>query len=917
MLIRAKGYNDGAREYLEEGVKNGRELSRDELDERIILDGDLELTQMVYQSIPDNGQDRYTSFTLAFYEDEVPEETLQAVVSEFKAFMMYAYDDDEYNFYAEAHIPKIRELPDKKTGNIIERKPHVHIIIPTINLLSGDRISTVGNYKSNEKYFEAFQEYLNQKYHLVSPREKIRAKTNNVADILSRYKGDDFLPKNREFKEGLVANIIDRNITSREGFYQHVASYGETRIRNKGKENEYIAVKLPDDRKFTNLKETIFRDDFIVRRELKKPPLDKAVISQRLNEWADTASKYIKYRKKIGNTFGRKYNAASPADRPVLLSQAEHAFYEKYRGNHELRTTGGERSQQRSVAEAGSETSARAAGRLQGVPGGNVAADGAGQRPDSPLLLPGDARLRLGSEEPGGNAGLRHAVPEEEGRRARAGGTAHATASRVPGRTAAEFRSGGAGPGNLAGGIILPPPYARNPWRRPGVNDIRQRSRMLFGARGDVRSTEVSLRTFPAPAVDPRSNSFIASLLRRHEMALLPPEDRREIRAIDQQYYQACRMIKSDNRLTATEKQQYTAVLLFERMKQQQRIKNPHEKELTMSSDDIRNMYKESTGERPENSIGGPEAETPVSARNRFAKILRGISETIDRKNDATTENSQKEARHLTASDLYPKRGKLTGNIHYMDKKDDKTLFVDTGKFIAVRKENMSDSSVTLALELAKSKFGSTLSIKGDDDFKNKVIEAVARNNMDIHFTDKEMNQKLADRRTELDAEAGGQHIEPESTVNTDVSDNTGTEVNKTQPENNAEPDNSEPESTAKVLYGTLQEHGPAPYQFKAKNTAENYYVKLKMDDGNTRTLWGVGLSDAMKGLRPGDEIRIEDKGTHQVNWTETDKDGVTVEKSGERRVWEAEPTDWERSQERQAELSSDNNQNTDGPGVD
>ena len=107
MLIRVSGYNTGAQEYLEEGNKAGREFSRDELDERVILDGDLDLTRMVYESIEDKGQNRYLSFTLAFREDEVSYDTLQEITQEFKQFMMYAYKEDEFNFYAEAHLPKI------------------------------------------------------------------------------------------------------------------------------------------------------------------------------------------------------------------------------------------------------------------------------------------------------------------------------------------------------------------------------------------------------------------------------------------------------------------------------------------------------------------------------------------------------------------------------------------------------------------------------------------------------------------------------------------------------------------------------------------------------------------------------------------------------------------------------------------
>lgn len=49
MLIRVSGYKNGVKEYLEEGNKAGRDYSREELDERVILSGDLDLTQRIYQ----------------------------------------------------------------------------------------------------------------------------------------------------------------------------------------------------------------------------------------------------------------------------------------------------------------------------------------------------------------------------------------------------------------------------------------------------------------------------------------------------------------------------------------------------------------------------------------------------------------------------------------------------------------------------------------------------------------------------------------------------------------------------------------------------------------------------------------------------------------------------------------------------
>lgn len=57
-------------------------------------------------------------------------------------------------------------------------------------------------------------------------------------------------------------------------------------------------------------------------------------------------------------------------------------------------------------------------------------------------------------------------------------------------------------------------------------------------------------------------------------------------------------------------------------------------------------------------------------------------------------------------------------------------MFVDTGRAIALRKSGMTASAVVVALELAKEKFGSTLTINGSKQFKEQVIEAVAKNNL-------------------------------------------------------------------------------------------------------------------------------------------------------------------------------------------
>jgi hypothetical protein len=929
MLIRCRGYNTGAQEYLEEGVKEGREFTRDELDERVMLDGDLDLTRMVYDSIPNNGQERYLSFTMGFKEDHVSYDTLHALTTEFKQFIMYAYKDEEFNFYAEAHLPKIKHIRDKKTGEMIERKPHIHIIIPRKNLLSGNEANPVGIYTSNEKYFEAFQEYLNQKYNLASPRENIRIDPKDAASVLSRYKGDDFYGKNREFKQNLVKQVIESNVTSRADFYALVASHGETRVRNEGKPNEYIAVKLPDDAKFTNLKDTIFQDDFIVRRQLKKPPLDKGIIEERLQAWPQRA-KELKYVSKATPAFRDRYKHSTDAERAQLLIEREHAFYQTYGESNDIEsiTVQRPRSHQRSVVEAGPERTTETANGLQDMSARSLADHGqagtTGSR-DGPLLLSTDAHVHLGQSYPGGDPGLR--LPLRRGGRGGSSSERSGGRAGVPETTAASASTGGArtrkaGSGTRAsrtGDVV--PPYARNPHRVASIADIEERGRRLFDplkqpvdsqlvvaltvavdtssrAPPDVSDTKIkpraarvrkprkprkprgkgsNYRDIPPYARNPHRVASIADIEERgrrlfdplkqpvdsqlviglaatvdtggralaqsqtppraprvrkprkprgngsktsepppyarnpHRVATISdiesrgqrlfeplkrpveselvmklaaikpvsvnrnastvaayfnrqieqnqllPAQRRAVQRVNKRFFEVRRSIFSDDRLTRQDKAQLVSVLTFERMKAREAIQNPelHKEATYMGSAEIRSLVSPTPEEEnPAFSISGPGASDPAPVRDRFKRLVKNLSLQVDDK------TSKERERELSAKDIYTRKARFSQNVHYIDKKTDRTLFVDTGTSIALRRTGITEAGVSVALQLAQQRFGSTLTINGTAEFKHLVIEAAAKGGMDIHFTDKAMNDSLAARRTELEIEREGQAIE-------------------------------------------------------------------------------------------------------------------------------------------------------------
>lgn len=944
MLIRASGYNDGVKEYLEEGVKNGRDYTREELDERVILHGDLDLTQLIYQQIPDKGQDRYITFTLSFREDEISNETLLNITQEFRQFLMYAYNEDEYNFYAEAHLPKIKEVTDKKTGESIVRKPHIHIVVPKVNILSNKMIDPVGsNFGQSVKHIEAFQEYINQKYYLASPREHIRVDPTNVADVLSRYKGDDFNKKNKEFKKQLVSDVISSGINSREQFYSYVSTFGETKVRNMGKENEYIAVKLPGDAKFTNLKETIFQDDFIVRRELKKSPLDKAIIRDRLMEWPQRA-KEIKYVSKATPKFRQLYKAATPEEKINLLAQRQTDFYEKYRGQHDLHPAEWQRDNQRGIAETERGGTAQVAYGVQGLSGCNVATDRNGGEAKRAVLLPGDAYLYLGQQKPGGSTGLRHDLPAGRGRR-NAGEHDFDKFTAIPGIATVAESAGRRGyrvrdgMGGGDSGSLDIPPYALNPHRVAGMEAIEKRGSRLFG-RHDTRAKFDTVRLLRRVMPKPDKNaSFVAAyFLRQYEQNQILPEHRREIRTVDKQFFTARRTILSDDRLTRNEKTQYVSILTFERLKAHHAIRHPDipfkQENAEMGSADIRKLIK--SPRLPENSISGiPEEDKDISpARERFAQIIQNINEHMAEKRNHDRQ------RLISPDDLYTKKAKLSKNVHYLDKKTDRTLFVDIGKAIAVRKGGMTDSAVAVALELAKEKFGSTLTIKGSQKFKDQVVEVAAKNNLDMHFTDKAMNKLFEERKAEIAIEKGGQRIEQpdtgkaptqektadESTVDEKIRETVSTEENT---QNATQPERAKTAEVEKqnIHEGVLLAHGAAAYKFKPDlnkpedKRDDSYFVKLQMADGKTKTLWGVGLENAVNGLQNGERVKLEDRGVEHVKWQEEQKDGSFIDKSGQRRIWEGSPLDRERENDKeittQERQSSERVQDNDEPEYD
>jgi len=347
MLIRITGGSEGIAEYLQNGQKADREFTRDELDERVILDGDLELTDTVIKGMEKEGE-RYLHITLAFKEDSLDPEVMRGLVGDFKQFAMSAYDADEFNFYAEAHLPKIKSYTNRQTGELVERKPHIHIVIPEQNLLTGQNLNPFGLVEQQTKFLEAFQEYANAKYGLASPKDNRRTEFTSESEIISRYKGDLFQGSAKELKERILSDVLDRKISDYDSFKALLTEYGATRSRNAGKATEYQNVKPADQAKGINLKDYVFSREFIEKPEAEKrrhladegrrqyesqQPARKTApeLAATLKEWHEVRAKELKYINSGNRKLYAAYRSADREGKRAMLDERAATFYTKHR----------------------------------------------------------------------------------------------------------------------------------------------------------------------------------------------------------------------------------------------------------------------------------------------------------------------------------------------------------------------------------------------------------------------------------------------------------------------------------------------------------------------------------------------------------------------------------------------------------
>ncbi|GIZ52495.1 LPD7 domain-containing protein [Noviherbaspirillum aridicola] len=381
MIARQRGGKAGVVQYLRDGKKRGRPYARDQLDERVVLHGDLDATDKVIQTMETAGE-RYLHISLGFAEhDDLPNDRLAAITERYMELLLAAYEPEEVIWYAEAHRPRIKRYMNATTGATVDRLLHAHVVVPKVNLLTGGRLDPMGMALRSAPWLDAIQEQVNFEFGLVSPKDRPRAAPVSWADIIGRNRPTQF-KKGRigDFKARVANEMVTRDIRTKVGLDELLREYGEVKLRNAGRSNEYFAVKPSGHTAFINLREEIFADctrppapaiyrdwhDIVERADAdaalepvgpvvgvgKKDPEDIAVL---VEDWVSRRSMEIKYLNSGNRRKYQAYRALDTEAQKLILNDLADDFY--IRHNHR-RQHGEEQHRTRSPAPGWSSEAA-------------------------------------------------------------------------------------------------------------------------------------------------------------------------------------------------------------------------------------------------------------------------------------------------------------------------------------------------------------------------------------------------------------------------------------------------------------------------------------------------------------------------------------------------------------------------------
>lgn len=215
--------------------------------------------------------------------------------------------------------------------------------------------------------------------------------------------------------------------------------------------------------------------------------------------------------------------------------------------------------------------------------------------------------------------------------------------------------------------------------------------------------------------------------------------------------------------------------------------------------------------------------------------VLRGREERQRKwQGDLLTANRADKAKAIVLDKLKPKARK-DGTMAYST--IDGGMVIDRNTHVQAQKA--TTGAALVALELASKRFdGQPLVVEGTAEFRQEVAMLAGMHGFKVRFADPAMEQLRRDTAAHKDMEKEAQRL---------------------------------------ADFAELVDFGKAPFEH-VKGNSKSYFVTMRDEHGEERTLWGVGLESAMarSGASVGDRVRVEHTGSESV----TLPDGRTFDRN-------------------------------------
>lgn len=276
---------------------------------------------------------------------------------------------------------------------------------------------------------------------------------------------------------------------------------------------------------------------------------------------------------------------------------------------------------------------------------------------------------------------------------------------------------------------------------------------------------------------------------------------------------------------------------------------------------------------RDENAIspplsreGGSETGQPSASKEE----VRAAIERVSRDPLASTETGAKPKKRkasLEAGDVprevaqrYFSEAQGGARSFYPDAQTKDAAFLDAGNKLSA--ERTDPNVISDMLKVAEHRGWEKLDVSGTSEFRREVWMQGHIKGVEVRGykpTERDL-QELERRQPDKSQEAGG-------------------DIRRRDVDGSTRDARAERPSAERGITGKLVEKGEAPYQGRM-GAGSSAYVKLELDGGQSKTLWGVGLADALQraGAEIGDTVTVKREGFEQVTKQVMSRDGQSGE---------------------------------------